>query len=165
MGCVKIWIGAESGSQKIVDLMDRKVKVETVREMIIKAQEIGIDAGTFIMVGYPNETFNDIKQTVKHLKIASPKQFTITVTYPIKGTDLYNQVEDKIINPKDWATSTDRDIEFTRTYSRKYYDYAVRYIVNSVNAHRQYKKENAYFRASKSFAKQLFARLAMVIYK
>lgn len=165
MGCEKIWIGAESGSQKIVDLMDRKVKVETVREMIIKAQNIGIDAGTFIMVGYPNETFSDIKQTVKHLKIASPKQFTITVTYPIKGTDLYNQIEDRIINPKDWAKSTDRDIEFTRTYSRKYYDYAVRYIVNSVNAHRQYKKENAYFRASKSFAKQVFARLAMVIYK
>jgi radical SAM superfamily enzyme YgiQ (UPF0313 family) len=165
MGCEKIWIGAESGSQKIIDLMDRKVKVEQVREMIIQAQEYGIEAGTFIMIGYPQETFKDIKQTIKHLKIASPAQFTITVTYPIMGTSLHDQIKDKIINKKDWSISTDRDIEFTRTYSRKYYDYAVRYVVNSVNAYKQYKKENAYFRASKSYTKALLARIGMTIYK
>jgi len=59
-----------------------------------------------------------------------------TVAYPIKGTSLYKEVEDKQIAELDWTTTTDRDRDFERTYSRKYYDYAVRWVVNEVNATR-----------------------------
>src|SRR5690606_15878093 len=55
-GCFRVWIGAESGSQKIIDAMDRRVDVQQVREMIQEAQKLGIQAGTFIMLGYPGET-------------------------------------------------------------------------------------------------------------
>jgi radical SAM superfamily enzyme YgiQ (UPF0313 family) len=137
MGCQKIWIGAESGSQRIIDEMDRRVQIDTVRDMIIKTKTFGIQTGTFIMVGYPTETEEDIHQTVKYLKSANPDSFTITVAYPIKGTGLYAQIQDKITTTLKWDRSTDRDIDFNRTYSRKYYDYAVRYIVNEVNSHKE----------------------------
>ncbi|WP_296381236.1 radical SAM protein [Winogradskyella sp.] len=136
-GCYRIWIGAESGSQKIIDAMDRRVDVDVVKEAIQKTNALGIETGTFIMVGYPGEDENDINETITYLKAANPSHFTITVAYPIKGTSLYNEIEDKITTQPNWETSTDRDIDFTRTYSRKFYDYAVRRIVNEVNYNKE----------------------------
>lgn len=140
IGCFRIWIGAESGSQKIIDLMDRRVDVNLVKEMIQKTNAIGIETGTFIMLGYPGETKKDISETIQYLKEANPTHYTITVAYPIKGTSLYHEVEDKIIHQPDWETSTDREIDFKRTYSRKFYDYAVSKVVNEVEYSRNLSK-------------------------
>jgi anaerobic magnesium-protoporphyrin IX monomethyl ester cyclase len=131
-GCFRVWIGAESGSQKVIDLMDRRVEVEQVRDMIQMAKRYGIQAGTFIMVGYPGETKEDIFETARHLKSADPDHFTITVAYPIKGTPLYEEVESRFIKKLEWDAGTDRDIDFKRTYTRRYYDYAVKMISNEV---------------------------------
>ncbi|WP_205512859.1 B12-binding domain-containing radical SAM protein [Longitalea arenae] len=139
-GCFRVWIGAESGSQKIIDLMDRRVEVQQVQQMIQLARKYGLQAGTFIMVGYPGETNEDIYATVQHLKNADPDLFTITVAYPIKGTPLYAEVEDRFITHLPWDSSTDRDIDFTRTYNRKYYDYAIQMINLEVNYHKALKK-------------------------
>ena len=140
IGCFRVWIGAESGSQKIIDLMDRRVKVEQVQEMIQLSQKSGIEAGTFIMLGYPDETEKDIHQTLAHLKKANPSQFTITLTYPIKGTELYEEVETfSTANELDWAKTTDRDVDFKRTYSRKYYGYAIQWIVSEMAFFQQQK--------------------------
>ena len=136
IGCFRIWIGAESGSQKIIDLMDRRVDVDLVKEMIQKTNNLGIETGTFIMLGYPGETKEDIKDTIQYLKEANPTHYTITIAYPIKGTSLYNEIEDKITHLPNWETSTDRDIDFKRTYPRKFYDYAVSKVVNEVEFHR-----------------------------
>lgn len=165
MGCSKIWIGAESGSQKIVNAMDRRVDIHVVRERIRKAREIGIGTGTFIMLGYPEETMNDIRETVTHLKSSLPDQFTITVTYPIAGTDLYEQVKPLITEQPNWSTSTDRDIDFQRTYSRKFYDYAVRYVVNSVNAHKSWKQDRSVVGWSKGTVKSMISRMGMTLNK
>jgi anaerobic magnesium-protoporphyrin IX monomethyl ester cyclase len=159
-GCFRVWIGAESGSQRVIDLMDRRVDVEKVREMIVLSQQKGVQAGTFIMVGYPGETEEDIMETVHHLKASNPDIFTITVAYPIKGTDLYSEVEADFTESLDWATSTDRDIDFKRTYSRKYYDYAVRMIVNDVNSYKASLSRD-YWRFTKHKTKAVAARVAM----
>lgn len=139
-GCFRVWIGAESGSQKVIDLMDRRVDVLQVRNMIQLAQQNGIQAGTFIMVGYPGETEKDIFETVTHLKQSNPDIFTITVAYPIKGTPLYTEVENNFVKPLPWETSTDRDIDFKRLYSRRYYNHAVNMIIHEVNAFKARKK-------------------------
>tara|TARA_R110002050_G_scaffold158191_2_gene286991 strand:+ start:18116 stop:19498 length:1383 start_codon:yes stop_codon:yes gene_type:complete len=166
MGCSKIWIGAESGSQRIIDLMDRRVNIDLVRDMIIKTQEFGIDTGTFIMVGYPTETEEDIAQTVQYLKDANPTNFTITVAYPIKGTGLYEQVLSKITTQLNWHESTDRNIDFKRTYSRKYYDYAVRYIVNEVGSYHEFQKPNSNkFQATKMKMKSIVSSFLMRVTK
>ncbi|AXT50482.1 radical SAM protein [Aquimarina sp. BL5] len=161
-GCYRIWIGAESGSQKIVDAMDRRVKVETVREAIQKTNQLGIETGTFIMVGYPGEDEKDIAETIHHLKVANPTHFTITVAYPIKGTSLYNEIENDITEQPDWDTSTDRDIDFRRTYHRKFYDFAVRRIVNEVN---YFKNENSIKLKLKLKLKSIAALMFMKYYK
>ena len=136
-GCFRIWIGAESGSQRIIDLMDRRVDINNVRDMMLLTQQHGIEAGTFIMVGYPTETKEDIQLTIDYLKAANPAQFTITVAYPIKGTGLYQHIQDKITAQPAWNVSTDRQIDFKRTYARKYYDFAVRKIVNEVHFNKE----------------------------
>jgi len=133
MGCFRVWIGAESGSQKVIDAMNRRVTVEKVREMIQETRKQGIEAGTFIMLGYPGETEDDIKETLRHLKVSNPDYFTITKAYPIKGTALYEEVESTTTEDLDWNLNTDRNIDFKRTYSRRYYDYAVKWVVNEVN--------------------------------
>jgi len=166
-GCFRIWIGAESGSQRIIDKMDRRVDVNVVRETIQKANKIGIETGTFIMVGYPSETESDIYETIHHLKIANPSQFTITVAYPIKGTSLYTETEQDFTKQLNWNTSTDRDIDFKRKYSRKYYDYAVRKIVNEVNYHKEISKtkDKNLTKAIKLKTKSILAGVLMKISK
>ncbi len=133
-GCFRIWIGAESGSQKIIDAMDRRVDVMKTRAMIKLARKTGIKAGTFIMLGYPGETKQDIKETIEHLIEANPDEYTLTVAYPIKGTKLYQEVEDKIISPYRFDINTDRDIDFTRTHPKKYYEHARKWLHYEVYA-------------------------------
>lgn len=135
-GCFRVWIGAESGSQRIIDAMDRRVDVAQVRAMIQAARKTGIEAGTFIMLGYPGETEADIRETVQHLKESNPDLFTITVAYPIKGTGLYEEVQASSFSDLPWEKRTDRNLDFKRTYPRRYYDFAVRWTVNSVHLHK-----------------------------
>lgn len=135
-GCFRVWIGAESGSQRILDAMDRRVEAGQVRAMIQAARREGIQAGTFIMLGYPGETEADIRETVAHLCDSNPDLFTITVAYPIKGTGLYEDVQQQALPAPPWVQSTDRDRDFRRTYPRRYYDYAVRWTVHSVHWHK-----------------------------
>ncbi|WP_445453232.1 B12-binding domain-containing radical SAM protein [Flavobacterium sp. 25HG05S-40] len=138
-GCFRIWIGAESGSQDIIDAMDRRVDVNHVKKIIQDTNAIGIETGTFIMLGYPGETEKNIHETIQYLKEAKPTHYTITVAYPIKGTSLFNEIEDVITVRPNWETSTDREIDFKRTYSKKYYKYAVSKVVNEVEFSRRNK--------------------------
>ena len=161
-GCFRVWIGAESGSQHVIDLMDRRVKVEKVREMIQSTREKGIQTGTFIMLGYPGEKEKDIEETILHLKSANPDYFTITLAYPIRGTELFEEIEAIQSNYPDWVDSTDRDIDFRRSYPRKYYDWAIRRVVNEVNFHKELQKRNRWGISGLTFkSKALIARLGM----
>ncbi len=136
-GCYRIWIGAESGSQKIIDAMDRRVEVKQVREMIQLAAKYKIETGTFIMLGYPGEGKNEIRETIDHLVLSNPDQFTLTVAYPIKGTPLYDEVENILIHRPQWDLSTDRELDFKRKHPRRFYELAIRWVNNEVS----YRKE------------------------
>ena len=150
-GCFRVWIGAESGSQKIIDAMDRRVKVDDVRKMIHLVKSYGIEAGTFIMLGYPGENETDIQETLHHLKTSNPDHYTITVAYPIKGTPLYAEVENIFVEDLPWHSSTDRDIDFKRTYNRRYYDHAISWIHYEMLYHRKKKSLNSILLKLKSF--------------
>lgn len=163
-GCYRIWIGAESGSQKIVDAMDRRVDINVVKSAIQKTNALGMETGTFIMLGYPGEDEEDINKTVKYLKAANPTHFTITIAYPIKGTSLYNEIEDKITLQPDWNSSTDRDIDFKRAYKKAYYNYALKYVINEVN-HQKQKQQGNYMQAFKMKTKSILAQTGMKFLK
>lgn len=165
-GCFRVWIGAESGSQKVIDLMDRRVDVDQVREMIKLAQKYKIQAGTFIMLGYPGETEDDIEETIKHLKESNPEYFTITVAYPIKGTELFAEVEAVQTNIFNWDSNSDRDREFKRTYNRKYYDFAVRRVTNEVNYNKMILNNKYLSKSTLVYkTKSLAAKLGMLYYR
>lgn len=159
-GCFRVWIGAESGSQRVIDLMDRRVDVNQVRDMIKLTKKHGIQTGTFIMLGYPGETEADIEETIQHLKESDPDHFTITVAYPIKGTELYQEVEATQTTDLDWSTTTDRQIDFERMYSRKYYDYAVTRVISEVNYFKA-RNKNQNKSAIKLKVKSTMAKVAM----
>ncbi|MCP4442044.1 MAG: B12-binding domain-containing radical SAM protein [Aureispira sp.] len=161
-GAFRVWIGAESGSQKIIDAMDRRVDVNQVRDMIQLTRKNGIEAGTFIMLGYPGETEEDIAETIHHLKVSNPDYFTITVAYPIKGTGLYDRVEALQTKELVWNTSTDRDRDFKRTYPRRFYDFAVQKVVNEVHYHKQTLEKGRFSKSAIKFKlKALKAALGM----
>lgn len=165
-GCFRVWIGAESGSQRIIDLMDRRVDVQKVQHMIREAQQAGIQAGTFIMLGYPSETEADIKATLRHLKRSNPEWFTITITYPIKGTELYQEVEAiSSVNQLDWSQTTDRDIDFKKPYSKKYYEYAMQWITSEMDFYQRKRKKLPFTTAIKAKARSIQGRLGMMIEK
>lgn len=165
-GCFRVWIGAESGSQKVIDLMDRRVDVNQVREMIKLAQNNGIQAGTFIMLGYPGETEEDIEETIKHLKESNPEYFTITIAYPIKGTELFTEVEAVQTNNFSWDSDSDRDRDFKRTYNRKYYDFAVRRVTNEVNFNKMILNNKYISKSTLAYkTKSLAAKIGMLYYR
>ncbi len=164
MGCFRIWIGAESGSQDVINAMHRAVSVEEVRAKIKLTQSFGIEAGTFIMVGYPGETEKDIRQTANHLRLAPPDQFTITEAYPIKGTALYNEIEEIITEQPEWTSTTDREIRFERPYPDQYYKMSVRYIANAWQSSKS-RQEKRYKDYIKFSIKEKMAYLFMQGYK
>lgn len=163
-GCFRVWIGAESGSQRVIDLMDRRVDVNQVRDMIRLTKKHGIQTGTFIMLGYPGETEADIEETIQHLKESDPDHFTITVAYPIKGTELYQEVEATQTDNLDWSATTDRQIDFERMYSRRYYDYAVTRVISEVNYFKA-RNKNQNRSAVKLKVKSVVAKMGMQFHK
>ncbi|MGB0369539.1 MAG: B12-binding domain-containing radical SAM protein, partial [Flavobacteriales bacterium] len=165
-GCFRIWIGAESGSQRIIDAMDRRVDVNVVRSMIRKTKEHGIQTGTFIMVGYPGEDESDITETIKHLEESDPDHFTITLSYPIRGTDLFNEVASKITTTGDWEITPDRALDFERTQNTRYYHHAIRRVTNQVWFTKSVKRNGFLSASSLKFGlKSNFAQLGMKLEK
>jgi radical SAM superfamily enzyme YgiQ (UPF0313 family) len=134
MGCYRVWIGSESGSQRILDAMERGVTVEQVQWATHAAKRHGIEVGMFLMWGYDGETVADIEATVEHVKKANPDIFFTTVAYPIKNTAYYREVADRVVLDQDWAGATDRDHKLRGQRPRAYYTQADQWLRNAVAA-------------------------------
>ena len=92
MGCYRVWIGSESGSQRILDAMERGVTTEQVQWVTKAAQRHGMEVGMFLMWGYEGEEIEDIEATIEHVKKCNPDIFFTTVAYPIMNTAYYQTV-------------------------------------------------------------------------
>jgi radical SAM superfamily enzyme YgiQ (UPF0313 family) len=136
MGCYRIWIGAESGSQRILDAMQRKVTVEQVEWATRAAQRHGIEVGMFLMWGYDGEKLEDIEATIDQVKKWNPDIFLTTVAYPIKNTPYFHKVADRTILDKQWGAATDRDFVIKGRHSRAYYGHADKWLRSEVAAAR-----------------------------
>ncbi len=135
MGCRRLWIGSESGSQPILDAMKRLTEVSDVQLKSAMLKARGIEVGMFIMLGFEGETESDLAATVEHLKICDPDIFLTTVAYPITGTEYHTQVADQIYATEAWEDRTDRDLRVAGRRSAKYYHWATRWMVNEVKLH------------------------------
>src|ERR1700723_1294307 len=124
LGCFRIWIGSESGSQRILDSMDRGVKIEQVQQAVAMSRERGIQSGMFLMWGYEGEELEDIEATIRHVSVSQPDIFFTTDSYPIKGTPYYKKMSDPLVQLQPWGTSSDRDLKVKGRHSQKFYSYA-----------------------------------------
>jgi radical SAM superfamily enzyme YgiQ (UPF0313 family) len=167
MGCHRLWIGSESGSQPILDAMDRKTTIAAVQKMTHVLRSHGIETGMFIMLGYEGETDADLRATVEHLKAANPDIFLTTVAYPIRGTAYHELVKDRIIAPSEnWETYTDRDLMIAGRHSRRYYSFATRWMVNAIQFHKMAQTPGGWKkipRLAKAAANIVLGRVGMML--
>ena len=124
LGCMRVWIGSESGSQRVLDAMERGVRVEQIRRAVGFAKANGIETGMFLMWGYDGEEISDIEATVDHVKQCRPDIFLTTVSYPIKGTPYFEKVASRLVNIGPWAQTTDRGVQIRGRHSRRFYKFA-----------------------------------------
>jgi len=136
LGCYRIWIGSESGSQRILDAMQRGVSVEHVQRSIALAHAHGIQVGMFLMWGYEGEELEDIAATVEHVKVSNPDVFFTTVSYPVKGTGYFDKVRGKVELPIAWERASDRDYVVRGRRGKDYYQLADQWLRNEVEAAR-----------------------------
>jgi anaerobic magnesium-protoporphyrin IX monomethyl ester cyclase len=132
LGCFRLWIGSESGSQRILDAMDRGVTVEQVQSAVSLCKQRNIQTGMFLMWGYEGEELQDIEATIEHVKRTDPDIFFTTVSYPIKGTPYYERVAKSLVQLKPWNISSDREIAIQGRHSPKFYEFADRLLQNEV---------------------------------
>jgi len=120
-GCQTVWIGAESGSQKILDAMEKGTTVPEIYEAADRLRKAGIRTGFFLQFGYPGETREDIDMTFKMVYDCNPDEIGVSVSYPLPGTSFYERVKSELKEKQNWTTSDDFDPMFSATYSRDYY--------------------------------------------
>src|SRR5206468_1294719 len=163
-GCFRIWYGAESGSQKVLDSMLKGTTVGQVREAARITQELGMQAGFFILLGYPDETTSDIRETITFLKETRPDVVGTSIAFPIKGTEFYERVESRIIPNENWSSRNQNKLLFVGKYPRMYYWFAARWLVKEVNVDKMWRRPSRpYLRIAIESAKMLVARLGVAV--
>lgn len=133
-GLKEVWVGAESGSQKILDAMDKETKVEQIYEATHLLKKKNIKVAFFIQFGYIGETKEDIAKTVAMIKELLPDNLGISVSYPLPGTPFYDKVKDDLQLKANWTDSDDLAMMFQGTFNSKYYKKLHRYV------HKEYRK-------------------------
>jgi len=143
MGCFRVWIGSESGSQRILDAMERGVSVDQVQSAVDLCRSNGIQTGMFLMWGYEGEELEDIEATIQHVKKTDPDIFFTTVAYPIQGTPYAFQVAERVESLKAWSTGSDRDVCIRGRHSRRFYSFADQLLRSEVELERARRKSGA----------------------
>ena len=136
LGCFRLWIGSESGSQRILDAMERGVTVGQVQSAVSLCKSRGIQTGMFLMWGYEGEELEDIEATIEHVKRADPDVIFTTVAYPIKGTPYYERSVNSLVQLKPWQQSSDRELLLRGRRSSEFYGFADRLLQNEVQLSR-----------------------------
>src|ERR1051326_5009431 len=161
-GCFRVWYGAESGSQRVLDSMRKGTTVKQVREAARLTQEAGMQAGFFILLGYPDETTADIAATIRFLKETRPDVVGTSIAFPIKGTEFYERVQNRIIPDENWSSRNQNKLLFEGKYPRIYYWFAARWLVKAVNIDRMWRRtRRPSLRIAIESAKMLVARLGV----
>ncbi|HLX91402.1 MAG TPA: radical SAM protein [Puia sp.] len=130
-GCENIWMGAESGSQKILDAMDKGTTVEQIYEATRLLKKYGIRPAFFIQFGYLGETREDIDKTIRMINELLPAEIGISVSYPLPGTVFYQRVKDDLQKKANWTDSNDLALMFRNTYQPAFYRRLHQYVHHS----------------------------------
>lgn len=120
-GCSEVWMGVESGSQKILDAMDKGTSVAQIVHARDGLKRSGIRACFFLQFGYPGETWNDIQKTIQLIRETRPDDIGVSVSYPLPGTKFYERVHEELGDKSNWLDSEDLSMMFKGAYSSEFY--------------------------------------------
>jgi anaerobic magnesium-protoporphyrin IX monomethyl ester cyclase len=120
-GCVEVWLGAESGSQQILDAMDKGTSVEQIYTARERLKNAGIKACFFIQFGYPGENWDNIQATFGLVKTALPDNIGISVSYPLPNTRFYDMVRNQLGEKTNWTDSDELAMMFRGAYRTPFY--------------------------------------------
>jgi radical SAM superfamily enzyme YgiQ (UPF0313 family) len=123
-GCVRIWCGIESGSQFILDRMKKGVKVEQSRQVAHMIHDAGIELACYVMLGYPGERAEHVAETISLLDDIRPDRLSVSIAYPLPGTEFYDDVRDRIATAAPWSYTNEYPIAYKREYIDIYYKLA-----------------------------------------
>ncbi len=119
--CRTAWIGAESGSQRILDAMEKGTRVDQIATATRLLHEAGIDVGFFLQFGYPGETRDDIEQTLRMVRVCRPDDIGVSVSYPLPGTPFYERVKTQLGDKRNWVDSDDLAMMYGASYNPSFY--------------------------------------------
>lgn len=120
-GCDEVWMGVESGSQKILDAMDKGTRVDQIAVARQSLRDHSIRACFFLQLGYPGETWGDIQQTIRLVRQTRPDDIGVSVSYPLPGTKFFERVREELGGKTNWLDSDDLSIMFKGTYTNDFY--------------------------------------------
>lgn len=135
-GCRSVWIGAESGSQKILDAMDKGTRVEQIHDAARRLHEAGIEIGFFLQFGYPGETLDDIAATRRMVRDCRPDEIGISVSYPLPGTRFHEMVKAELGEKRNWVDSADLEMMYRGPFATGFYRQLWRVINKDFRAQR-----------------------------
>jgi anaerobic magnesium-protoporphyrin IX monomethyl ester cyclase len=148
-GADTIWVGAESGSQKILDAMEKGTTVEQIADATRLVRQKGIKVAFFLQFGYLGESREDIDKTISMVLHLMPDEVGISVSYPLPGTKFYEKVKGQLSGKQNWSDSDDLDLMFQSTFNNEYYRQLHRYV------HSVYRKNKGYNNLRKIFTDPL----------
>jgi anaerobic magnesium-protoporphyrin IX monomethyl ester cyclase len=127
-GCEEVWLGAESGSQRVLDTMDKGTRVDDIFVARTRLRHAGIRACFFVQFGYAGETWEDIEATLDMIAAADPDEIGVSVSYPLPGTRFHDMVRAELGAKLNWTDSDDLEMLFQGAYPTSFYralrDYA-----------------------------------------
>jgi radical SAM superfamily enzyme YgiQ (UPF0313 family) len=120
-GCAEVWLGIESGSQRILDAMDKGTRVEQIAKARDNLRSEGIRACYFLQFGYQGEAWEDIQKTVNLVRNTRPDDIGVSVSYPLPGTKFFDRVQSQLSDKTNWSDSEDLSMMFQGAYTDEFY--------------------------------------------
>jgi radical SAM superfamily enzyme YgiQ (UPF0313 family) len=120
-GCAEVWMGVESGSQAILNAMDKGLTLSSVIAARMRLKEAGIRACYFLQLGYPGEAWTELQETIAFVRNTRPDDVGISFSYPLPGTVFYERVRTQLGPKRNWTDSDDLCIMFKAAYNTEFY--------------------------------------------
>jgi anaerobic magnesium-protoporphyrin IX monomethyl ester cyclase len=120
-GAAEVWLGVESGSQRILDAMDKGTRIESVRAATRTLRRHGIRSGWFLQLGYPPEDWQDILLTRDLLRDERPDEIGVSVSYPLPGTVFHDRVVAELGTRRNWRDTDELAMLFQGAFDTAFY--------------------------------------------
>jgi radical SAM superfamily enzyme YgiQ (UPF0313 family) len=120
-GCAEVWMGVESGSQSVLNAMEKGLRVSSVVSARSRLRQADIRACYFLQFGYPGEGWAELNQTIALVRETRPDDIGISFSYPLPGTKFYDRVKAQLGPKRNWTDSDDLCIMFKAAYTTDFY--------------------------------------------